>query len=131
MRTTTTKSNVMLWVIQGLLAALFLFAGAMKLVMPLAEMTKQSHLPGFLLRFIGVAEVAGALGLILPGITRIWQRLTPLAAAGLVIIMVGAVVLTVSGGQVAPALFPLIVGILAALVAWRRWQGLQVTQTTA
>jgi uncharacterized membrane protein YphA (DoxX/SURF4 family) len=121
MRTTTTKSNVTLWIIQGVLAALFLFAGVMKLIMPIAEMTKQSHLPGLLLRFIGVAEAAGALGLILPWLTRIAPKLTPVAAAGLVIIMLGAVVLTVAGGQVAPALFPLAVGILAAFVAWGRW----------
>ncbi len=65
--------------------------------------------------------MAGALGLILPGVFRTRQRLTPLAAAGLVIIMTGATVLTAIGMGILPALFPLVVGALAAAVAyWRR-----------
>ena len=111
-----------LWIVQWLLALLFLFAGGMKLVLPVEEMTKQIPMPGLFLRFIGVAEVAGALGLILPGLTRIRPSLTPLAAAGLTIIMIGATVVTVKGGQVAPALFPLVVGLLAAFVAYGRWR---------
>src|SRR5262249_42712694 len=109
-----------LWTVQGLLALLFLFAGGMKLVMPIAELTKQMPLPGLFVRFIGVAEVLGAMGLILPGLLRIRQALTPLAAAGLVIIMIGATALTVAGGQVAPALLPVVVGLLLAFVAYRR-----------
>ncbi len=81
----TKRTNVMLWVVQGLLAALFLFAGVMKLVLPIEAMTLPVALPGGFLRFIGVVEVAGALGLILPGALRIRTGLTPLAAAGLVI----------------------------------------------
>ncbi len=69
------------------------------------------------IRFIGVCETLGAIGLILPGLLRIHAELTPLAAAGLVIIMVGAVVITVMGGTIAPAVVPLIVGVLAASVA--------------
>ena len=87
-----------LWIVQGLLAVLFLFAGGMKLVMPIEEMTEQIALPGAFLRFIGVAEVLGGLGLILPGLLRIRPGLTPLAAAGLVIIMIGATVLTLASG---------------------------------
>ena len=85
-----------LWVIQWLLALLFLVAGAVKLVMPVEEMLKQMPvaLPGLFLRFIAVCEVLGALGLILPGLLRTKPGLTPLAAAGLVIIMIGAVVVT-------------------------------------
>ena len=78
--------NVVLWIIQVLLALLFLFAGGMKLILPIEEMTKQMPMPGLFLRFIGVCEVLGALGLILPGLLRIRPGLTPLAAAGLVII---------------------------------------------
>jgi uncharacterized membrane protein YphA (DoxX/SURF4 family) len=85
-----------LWIIQGLLALLFLFAGGMKLVLPIEEMTKQMPMPGPFLRFIGVAEILGALGLILPGLLRIRPGLTPLAAAGLVIIMIGATALTLA-----------------------------------
>jgi uncharacterized membrane protein YphA (DoxX/SURF4 family) len=116
-----------LWIIQVLLALLFLFAGGMKLIIPpdvLASMgsPNQIQLPGLLVRFVGVAEVLGALGLLLPGLLRIKPWLTPLAAAGLVVIMVGAVALTLAAGEVAPGLIPLVVGLLAAFVAYGRWR---------
>jgi len=111
-----------LWIVQGLLALLFLFAGGVKLVLPLEELTAQVPLPGPFVRFIGVAEVLGAIGLILPGLLRIRPGLTPLAAAGLVIIMIGATVLTLASGGVAQALIPLVVGLLSAFVAYGRWR---------
>jgi hypothetical protein len=114
-----------LWIVQALLAALFLFAGGMKLILPLEQLTGLVELPGPFLRFIGVAEVLGALGLILPGLLRIRPGLTPLAAAALVIIMLGATVITLVGGEVVPALIPLVVGLLAAFVAYGRWRGLR------
>ena len=111
-----------LWVVQGLLALIFLFAGGMKLVLPIEEMTKQMALPGAFLRFIGVAEVLGGLGLVLPGLTGIRPGLTPLAAAGLVIIMVGAVVSTLATMPASWAVLPLAVGIAAAFIAYGRWR---------
>jgi DoxX-like family len=111
-----------LWIVQGLLALLFLFAGGMKLVLPLEALTEEMPLPGLFVRFIGVAEVLGAIGLILPGLLRMWPGLTPLAAAGLVLIMIGATVLTLASGQVAPALIPIVVGLLLAFVAYSRWR---------
>jgi uncharacterized membrane protein YphA (DoxX/SURF4 family) len=116
------KTGLLLWIVQGLLALIFLFAGGMKLVTPLEELTAQMPLPGPFVQFIGVAEVLGALGLILPGLLRIRPGLTPLAAAGLVLIMIGATVLTpaLTGGDVALALLPLVVGLLAAFVAYGR-----------
>ncbi len=114
--------NVALWIIQMLLALLFMFAGGMKLILPIEEMTKQMPMPGLFLRFIGVCEVLGALGLILPGLLRIRPGLTPLAAAGLVIIMIGATVLTLPSGNVGSALMSLVGGILAAFVAFGRWR---------
>jgi DoxX-like family len=114
------KLNVVLWVLQSLLALLFLFAGGVKLIMPIAAMAKQTGLPGGFLRFIAVAEVLGALGLILPGITRIRTGLTPLAASGLVIIMIGATWITAAKVSIPSALFPLAVGVLAAFVAYAR-----------
>jgi hypothetical protein len=111
-----------LWAVQGLLALLFLFAGGTKLVLPLEALTEQMPLPGLFVRFIGVAEVLGALGLLLPGLLRIRPGLTPLAAAGLVIIMIGATVLTLASGDVVSALIPLVVGLFLAFVVYGRWR---------
>jgi len=111
-----------LWIVQALLAALFLFAGGMKLILPLDQMAGPVPLPGLFLRFIGVAEVLGAIGLILPGLLRIRPGLTPLAAAGLVIIMIGATAITLAGGDVVTAVIPLVVGVLSALVVYGRWR---------
>jgi uncharacterized membrane protein YphA (DoxX/SURF4 family) len=111
-----------LWIVQGLLALLFLFAGVMKLVLPVEEMTKQMPLPGAFMRFIGIAEVLGGLGLVLPGLTGIQPGLTPLAAAGLVSIMIGATILSLSVGGVVAALMPLVVGLFSAFVAYGRWR---------
>jgi hypothetical protein len=113
-----------LWIVQGLLALLFLWAGGMKLVLPLEQLTGPMPvpLPGWFVRFIGAAEVLGALGLILPGLLGIRPGLTPLAAAGLVIIMIGATVITLLTGETATALIPLAVGVLAAFVAHGRWR---------
>lgn len=118
--------NIALWIIQALLALLFLWAGGMKLVTPVEEMLQQMPLPlpfpGLFLRFIGVCEVLGALGLILPRFFNIRPGLTPLAAAGLVVIMIGATVLTLMIGSAAMALMPLVTGILCAFVAYGRWR---------
>jgi uncharacterized membrane protein YphA (DoxX/SURF4 family) len=124
-RSTSAKSgkgiNVALWVIQTLLALLFLFSGGVKLSMPIEPMAKQAGLPGTFLRFIAVMEVLGAIGLILPGILRIRTFLTPLAAAGLVIIMIGATVIMFRVNGAVQALTPAVVGVLAAFVAYGRW----------
>jgi hypothetical protein len=99
-----------------------MFAGVMKFVTPVEEMTKQVPLPGLFLRFIGLAEVLGAIGLILPGLFRIQTGLTPLAAAGLAIITVGATVVTLMTGGGAMALIPLVVALLSAFVAYSYWR---------
>lgn len=109
-----------LWVAQGLCAALFLFAGSMKLVMPVEQMQQGPIvLPGAFLRFIGVAEVLGAIGLILPALLRVRPSLTPLAAKCLVVIMLGATVTTLFAGVTA-AIVPFIVGIVLGVVAYGR-----------
>ena len=117
--------NIALWIVQVMLALLFLFAGGIKLVLPIDVLAamgspNQVHLPGLLIRFIGVCEVLGALGLILPGVLRIRPGLTPPAAAGLVIIMIGAVVLTIIGDGFGAAVTPLVAGLLSAFVAYGR-----------
>ena len=117
----TKLVNRTLWIVQVLLACLFLFAGGTKLVLPLDEMKGPVELPGLFLRFIGVAEILGAIGLVLPGLVRVWTGLTPLAAAGLVIIMIGATVISLELGVVA-ALVPLVVGLASAFVAYGRWR---------
>ena len=115
-----------LWVGQAALAALFLFAGGFKLVAS-AEMMSQGPvvLPISFLRFIGACEVIGAIGLILPGVFRIHRELTPLAAAGLVIIMIGATTLTAASGEVSGATMPFVAGIIAVTIARGRWSRLQ------
>ena len=115
--------NIALWIVQGLLALLFLYAGGIKLVLPIEEMTKEMALPGWFLRFIGVAEVLGGIGLILPRLLGSRPGLTPLAAAGLVIIMIGATALTLAmGGGLVMALIPFATGLLAVFVAYGRWR---------
>lgn len=116
----TKRQNVTLWTIQAILAALFLFAGGMKLVLPAAMLTGPVAVPVAFLRFIGVAEACGALGLVLPGIFGIRRNLTPLAAVGLVTIMAGATTVTLEGGQIAGSLVPLVVGLLAVSIAYGR-----------
>ena len=110
------KLTVRLWIVQGLLASLFLFAGGIKLIVPIEALAGPVALPGAFLRFIGVCEVLGAIGLILPGLLNIRPGLTPLAAMGLIVIMIGATVVTIIGGAIAPALFPAVVGALLAVV---------------
>jgi DoxX-like protein len=112
--------NLALWIVQGLLALVFLFTGGMKLVLPIKVLTGQMPLPGLFVRFIGVCEVLGAIGLILPGALHIRRGLTPLAAAGLVIILIGATVITLTSMGLVLALIPLLVGLLSAFVAYGR-----------
>jgi uncharacterized membrane protein YphA (DoxX/SURF4 family) len=111
-----------LWIVQGVLALLFLFAGVSKLIMTVEEMTKDVPMPGAFLRFIAVAEILGAIGLILPSLLRIKPGLTPLAAAGLAVIMSGATLITLTYMGVGMALVPLVVGLLAVFVAYGRWR---------
>lgn len=113
-----------LWIVQVLLSLTFLLAGSTKFMMTVEQMNSMAKipLPGWLIHFIGICEILGAIGLILPWALKIKPKLTPIAACGLVIIMIGAVTLTVAGGDILPALFPLIVGLLAVFVAWGRFR---------
>jgi hypothetical protein len=117
--------NVTLWIVQCLVALAFLFAGGMKFMMSPEEMSAGTPFPGIFYQFIGACEVLGGLGMILPGLLKMKRGLTPLAAVGLTIIMVGATVLTAMGmgGEGVPptmAVIPLVIGLLAAFVAYGR-----------
>ena len=116
--------NILLWIIQILLALEFLFSGGMKLFIPADVLQAQAppnaiHFSNLFMKFIGTCEVLGGLGLVLPGLLRIRKGLTPLAALGLLIIMIGAVVVSLPLGF-ATAVIPLITGLLCAFVAYER-----------
>jgi len=110
-----------LWLVQIVLAIVFLSAGGMKLVLPIDMLGLPFQLPAVFVRFIGLCEVLGALGLILPGVLRRRTELTPLAALGLTAIMVGATMFT-PPDQIPFAIVPFGVGVLAACVAYARWR---------
>ena len=115
--------NVTLWVVQVLLALFFgLASGLPKLVMPFDALPMPIPLPAAFIYFIGVAEILGALGLVLPGVTHIRPGLTPLAALGLVLVTIGAAVYQVAAGQPGNAVFALVIGLIAAFVAYGRWR---------
>jgi uncharacterized membrane protein len=115
--------NILLWIIQALLSLLFLFAGVMKFLMPVAEMQKGAPVvfPGWFFHFIGVCEILGGIGLILPALLRTKPGLTPLAAAGLCIITLGATIVTAMG-SVPMAATPFVTCLLAFFVALGRWR---------
>ena len=116
------KRTTGLWIAQGVLAAMFLVAGAPKLVMSAAQMASPGpvQVPVLFVRFIGVCELLGAFGMVLPGVTGIRPGLTPLAAGGLVIIMTGATVINIMNGMAPFAIPTAILGLLAAYVAYGR-----------
>ena len=116
--------NVILWILQILLAILFVIAGVPKLILPASMLQPQSpgaiEFPILFLRFIGVCELLGGLGLVLPAVFKRSQNLVPLAAVGLLIIMIGAAVTTVMSGGGLMALIPLLFALLLAFVAYGR-----------
>ncbi|MFI5233901.1 MAG: DoxX family protein [Gemmatimonadales bacterium] len=116
------RTNTLLWTAQILLALLFLFAGTMKFVLPIEKMTGPMGFSAAFIHFIGTVELLGAFGLILPGLFRVATALTSLAAAGLVVIMIGATTLTVISMGVLAAVFPFVVGVFAASIAYGRWR---------
>ncbi|MEP7214281.1 MAG: DoxX family protein [Acidobacteriota bacterium] len=113
--------NILLWVLQGLLGLLFLFAGVTKFLIPYDDMMKDAPviMPYWFILFIGACEVLGGLGLILPWLLKVKPGLTPLAAGLLIVIMIGATA-TSAVASPAMAIFPLIIGLLLAFVAYKR-----------
>jgi putative oxidoreductase len=114
------KLSIALWVAQILAALIFTMAGLSKLLMPLDLLTAMSPLPGAFIRFLGVAETLGVFGLILPAALRIRPVLTPIAAACLAVIVAGATVITLAGGDVVGAALPMLTLLLTLFVAYGR-----------
>jgi hypothetical protein len=116
--------NVALWIVQVLLALFFLFAGFNHGLRPIDEAAKMApwvaSVPVALVRFIGFAELAGALGLVFPAATRVAPRLTPLAALGLALVMGLAIPFHILRGEAKVIGMHIIVVGLALFVAWGR-----------
>ncbi len=126
--------RVTLWIVQGLLALGFGLAGFMKLTVPIAELAQKmswvAELPG-LVRFIGAAEIAGALGMILPSATKIAPKLTALAGVGLLVVMILAAGFHVMRGEGDKVPFNVILGGMAAFVAWGRFRAAPIVARSA
>lgn len=120
----TKLLSASLWLAQVLLCAIFGMAGVMKSTMPMPYLAQKlawtGALPPSMVRLIGVSELAGALGLIVPAITRIKPMLTPLAAASLVLVMILAAAFHISRGELGALPITATFGLLAAFVAWGR-----------
>ena len=115
----TTK---VLWIAQVLLALAMLSAGIIKLISADEMLTSYYPLfPAVFIRFIGVCEILGAIGLVVPAALRIRPELTPLAAAGIAIIMASAVISTIAMGAPSAIAMPLILFLLAVFIAYGRW----------
>jgi uncharacterized membrane protein YphA (DoxX/SURF4 family) len=116
--------HISLWVVQGLLASMFIMAGGMKSTQPVEQLATSlpwvSQVPVALVRFIGISEVLGGLGLVLPALLRIKTVLTPLAAVGIVVIMLLAAILHISRGETPAVGMNIVIGLLAVFVAWGR-----------
>ena len=119
------NTNVLLWILQGFLALFFaLGSGAPKLLLPVEALPMPIALPDWFIRFIGTAEVLGALGLVLPGIFRTRLGVMPLAATGLVLLTICATVYQLLAQQPANAIFAAVMCLLCASVALGRWRRL-------
>ena len=116
--------HITLWIAQVLLAGMFLMSGLMKVSQPIDQLSKMlpwaTQVPEVLVRFIGAAEVLGALGLILPSLLRIQPKLTPIAAIGLGLVMLFAIAFHVSRGETAVIGMNFVLVALAAFIAWGR-----------
>ncbi|GAA4476391.1 DoxX family protein [Rhodococcus olei] len=122
--------NVALWIVAGVLAAVYLAVGVAKLAIPYDRLTANKNMawagdfsPGAV-KAIGAVEVLGAVGLILPQATGVAEALTPWAAVGLVLVQAGAIVVHARRGELAATLpVNLVLLVLAAFVAIGRFAG--------
>jgi uncharacterized membrane protein YphA (DoxX/SURF4 family) len=115
--------HITLWTVQILLALVFAVTGLMKVTQPIEALAASlAAVPLPLVRFIGVAELLGAAGLVLPAATRIAPVLTPLAGLGLTLVMLLASLDHVNRGEFTIVVVPVVLGVLSAFVAWGRWR---------
>ena len=116
--------NIILWIAQVLLAGMFLMSGFMKVAQPIEELAKMlpwaSQVPEGLVRFIGISEVLGGLGLILPSLLRIKPALTVWAALGLATVMIFAAIFHASRGEFSAIGMNVILSLIALFIAWGR-----------
>jgi uncharacterized membrane protein YphA (DoxX/SURF4 family) len=123
---TSKALHITLWIVQVLLAGLFLMAGFMKTTQPIEQLSAMlpwtGQVPAGLVRFIGVSELSGALGLLLPSILRIKPHLTLWAAIGIATIMLLGLLFHVWRGEYSTIGFNLFIGLLAAFIAWGRFR---------
>jgi uncharacterized membrane protein len=126
------SASVVLWIVQGFLALFFAGAsGAPKLLLPTDALPMLIPLPDLFIRFIGICEVLGAIGLILPSATRIKPGLTPLAALCLTTLTICAATYQMLASQPANAAFAMVLGALCAAVAYGRWRVSQIRPRTS
>lgn len=118
--------NIVLWILQVVLAGMFLMAGSMKVTKPIDELNVMmpwtTALSGILIRTIGACEILGALGLILPSLLRIKPWLTPMAATALLLVMLMAAIFHATRGEFSAIGFNTFMGIIAGLIAWGRFR---------
>ncbi len=126
--------HITLWVLQTLLAAMFLMSGLMKVSQPIEKLSQMlpwaSQMPELIVRFIGAAEVLGALGLILPSMLRIQPKLTPIAALGLAVVMLFAVFFHLSRGETPAIGMNFVLIAIAAFIAWGRFKKAPIAPKT-
>lgn len=115
--------NAALWILQVVLAIIFLWHGWL-FVSPPTELlaVMNALLAGWFRVLLGVAEILAAIGLVLPSLTRIQPWFTPLAAAGLMIVMLSASVLHFSRGETSTAITTVVLFALVTVVAYTRWK---------
>jgi DoxX-like family len=122
--------NITLWIVQGLTAALMLMSAFMKIATPISELSVKwkwtGELPETVVRLLGVLDLLGGIGIILPALLKIKPSLTPLAALGVVLLMISASVFHISRGEASVIGFNIILMLLASFIAWGRYKKLPI-----
>jgi putative oxidoreductase len=122
--------NITLWIVQGLTAALMLMSAFMKIATPIPELSAKwkwtGELPQQVVRMLGIVDLLGGIGIILPAILKIKPGLTPLAAVGVVLLMISATVFHISRGESSVIAFNIILMLFASFIAWGRYKKLPI-----